>query len=127
MEEESMKKSNFIALILGTVSCMFFGLGMCMALLPEWNAFKPGIAIGCVGALFALITILVWRKMEHKEPVRISGKTILTAIFAVAGALVLGTGMCLAMVWSYWRIGIVIGSAGIFMLLCLIPICKGVK
>ena len=27
-----MKKSNFIALILGTVSGVFFALGMCMAL-----------------------------------------------------------------------------------------------
>ena len=28
-----MKKSNFVALILGTVSCVFFALGMCMTLL----------------------------------------------------------------------------------------------
>ena len=28
-----MKKSNFVALILGTVGGVFFALGMCMALL----------------------------------------------------------------------------------------------
>lgn len=32
-----MKKSNFVALVLGTISGVFFALGMCMALLPEWN------------------------------------------------------------------------------------------
>lgn len=28
-----MKKSNFIALILGTIGTVFFALGMCMALI----------------------------------------------------------------------------------------------
>ena len=31
-----MKKSSFIAMVLGTVSLMLFALGMCMALIPEW-------------------------------------------------------------------------------------------
>ena len=31
-----MKKSNFIALILGTIGTVFFALGMCMALIAEW-------------------------------------------------------------------------------------------
>ena len=71
-----MKKSSFVTMLLGTVSGMLFALGMCMALIPEWDAFKPGIVFGCVGLVLALITLLVWRKMEHKEPIHISGKTI---------------------------------------------------
>ena len=39
-----MKKSNFVAMILGTIGGILFALGMCMAMIPEWNAFKPGIA-----------------------------------------------------------------------------------
>ena len=35
-----MKKSSFAAMVLGTVSLMLFALGMCMALIPEWDAFK---------------------------------------------------------------------------------------
>lgn len=69
-----MKKSSFIALLLGTVSAMFFALGMCMALIPEWNAFRPGVIFGCVGLVLALMTVLVWRKMEGKAPVHLSGK-----------------------------------------------------
>ena len=34
-EDFKMKKSNFVALILGTISGVFFALGMCMALLPH--------------------------------------------------------------------------------------------
>ena len=122
-----MKKSSFVAMILGTISCIFFALGMCMALLQEWNAFRPGIITGCVGLFFALITILVWRKMEHKNPIKITGKAILTAVVGIAGALALGVGMCYTMVWSNLVLGIVIGLAGILMLLCLIPIFKGLK
>ena len=30
-----MKKSSFVAMVLGTVSVVLFALGMCMALIPE--------------------------------------------------------------------------------------------
>ena len=43
-----MKKSSFVAMVLGTVSVVLFALGMCMALIPEWNAFQPGIVVGCI-------------------------------------------------------------------------------
>ena len=80
-----MKKSSFVAMVLGTVSVVLFALGMCMALIPEWNAFKPGIIFGCVGLVLGLITLIVWRKMEHKQPISINGKTVLTVIVGVMG------------------------------------------
>lgn len=122
-----MKKSSFVAMVLGIISVLFFGLGMCMAMLPEWNAFTPGIVVGCVGLVFALITVIVWRKMEHKEPIRITGKAVLTVILGIVGALVLGVGMCMSMIWGSMILGIVIGVAGIILLFCLIPLCKGLK
>lgn len=122
-----MKKSNFVAMILGTVSGIFFALGMCMALIEEWNAFKPGIMVGCVGLVFALITVMVWRKMENKEPIKITGKAVLTVAVGIIGALALGVGMCFCMVWNNMIPGIIIGLVGIIILMCLIPLCKGLK
>lgn len=122
-----MKKSSFVAMVLGTTGAVLFALGMCMALIPEWNAFRPGIIFGCVGLLLALITLIVWRRMEHKEPIRISGKTVLTVMIGVAGALGLGIGMCFSMVWGKMVMGVAIGLAGIVVLLCLIPLTKGIK
>lgn len=122
-----MKKSNFVAMILGTISCVFFALGMCMAMIPEWNAFMPGVVIGCIGLVFALITVFVWRKMENKAPIKISGKAVLTALVGIIGALALGVGMCFCMVWSHMVAGIIIGLAGILVLMSLIPLCKGLK
>jgi len=122
-----MKKSNFVAMILGTISCIFFALGMCMAMIEEWNAFKPGVVVGCIGLVFALITIMVWRKMENKEPIKITGKAVLTGAVGVIGALALGVGMCFCMVWNNMIPGIIIGLVGIIILMCLIPLCKGLK
>ena len=85
-----MKKSSFTALVLGTVSGVLFALGMCMALIPEWNALKQGIIFGVLGLILGLITVFVWRKMEHKAPINLSGKTILTVAVGIFGALALG-------------------------------------
>ncbi|MGN0131067.1 MAG: hypothetical protein ACI4AA_01345 [Lachnospiraceae bacterium] len=122
-----MKKSTFVAMILGTIGGILFALGMCMAMIPEWNAFRPGVIMGVIGAVVLLIMVLVWRKMENKEPIKLSGKTIGATLIGIVGALLLGVGMCLTMVWSHMVIGIVIGIVGIVVLLCLIPFIKGLK
>ncbi len=122
-----MKKSSFVAMILGTVGGVLFALGMCMALLPEWNAFTEGIIFGSVGLVIGLITFFVWRKMENKAPIKLGGRKLLFVIFGVVGALVLGLGMCFCLVWERIIIGTLIGLVGIVMLLSLIPIVKGIK
>jgi len=122
-----MKKSSFVAMILGTIGGVLFALGMCMALISEWDAFLPGIGFGCVGLLLGVITSLVWRKMEYKEPIHISGKTILIIAVCVIGTLTFGAGMCFCMVWDQMIIGIVISLVGMFLLLSLIPLIKGIK
>ena len=122
-----MKKSSFVALLLGTVSGVFFALGMCMAMIPEWNSFRPGVVLGCAGLVLGLVTILVWRKMEHKQPVHVSGKALLTIAFSILGTLALGVGMCFCMVWDKMVFGIVLGLGGIVLLLCLIPLTKGIQ
>ena len=70
--KKKMKKSSFVAMILGTIGGILFALG-------------------------------------------------------IVGALLLGVGMCLTMVWSNMILGIVIGIVGIVVLMCLIPLTKGLK
>ena len=52
-----MKKSNFTAIILGTISGMLFALGMCMALIPQWQAFKQGVVFGVLGIVLFCMSI----------------------------------------------------------------------
>ena len=123
-----MSKKNFISLILGTVGGILFALGMCMAMIPEWGAFRQGIIIGCVGLVILIVMLLVRHKMEGKPVVvKLSGKTIGTIVLGVVGALGLGIGMCLVMVWEMLVPGVLVGLAGIVLLLCLIPLVKGIK
>lgn len=119
-----MRKSNFVAMVLGTVGGILFALGMCMTLIPEWNLFRPGVGMG---AVVLLIMVLVWRRMENKAPIHVSGKTIGGILIGIAGALLLGIGMCMVMVWSNLVLGIVVGIIGIVLLMCLIPLIKGLK
>ena len=122
-----MKKSTFVAMILGTIGGILFALGMCMTLIPEWQVFKPGIIMGLIGVIVLLSMIFVWRKMEGKEPIKCSGKTMGAMCIGVIGMLLLGIGLCLVMVWSHLIMGILLGIVGIVVLLCLIPFIKGLK
>ena len=120
-----MKKSSFVALIMGTVSGVLFALGMCMALLPEWNAFTPGIILGGMGVVLSIITVLVWCRMENKKLPKMSVKNVFRAVYAVAGAMVLGVGMCMCLVWEKIILGTLVGLLGIIMLIALVPMIKG--
>ncbi len=122
-----MKKSSFVALIMGAVSGVLFALGMCMALLPEWNAFKEGIVFGSIGIVLSVVTLLVWCKMENKKLPKISGKNVLRTIYTVVALLVFGTGMCMCLVLQQIVWGTIIGLLGIIMLIALIPMIKGIK
>ena len=122
-----MKKSSFVALILGTVSGVLFALGMCMALLPEWDTFTEGIILGAVGIVLSIVTALIWCKMENKKLPKLNGKNALRTIYAIIAALVLGVGMCMCLVWEQIIWGTLIGLLGIIMLIALIPMIKGIK
>ena len=89
-----MKKSSFVAMILGTIGGIFFALGMCMALIPEWNAFQPGVVMGVIGAVILLIWYLSGERWENKIR-SICRENIGTVLLGIIGALTLGIGMCL--------------------------------
>ena len=125
--EVFMKKSSFVALVMGTVSGVLFALGMCMALLPEWNAFKEGVIFGSIGIVLSVITFLIWCKMEHKQLPRMNGKNIFRTVYTVMACLVLGVGMCMCLVWQQIVWGTLVGLLGIIMLIALIPMIKGIK
>lgn len=105
-----------------------FAIGMCMCLLPEWNAFTQRVVMSAVGAVVLLVMLLVRRKMKGKPAIKITGKAVGAVALGIVGALVLGVGMCMVMVWEGLMVpGIIVGVLGIVLLLCLIPLCKGLK
>ena len=122
-----MKKKDFVTLMMSVVGGILFALGMCMALLPEWNAMTQGVVMGAVGLAVLLVMLLVRRKMDGKPAIVFSGKAIATTLFGIFSTVVFGIGMCMTMVWNMMIPGIAVGIVGIILLSCLIPVCKGLK
>lgn len=122
-----MTKKNYVSLVMGLVGGIIFAIGMCMCLIPEWDAFRPGVGVGIAGAVVLLIMLAVRRKMSGKSAVHLNGKTVGTVLLGIIGALVLGVGMCCVMVWGKLILGIALGVVSMVILLALIPICKGLE
>ena len=121
-----MKKSAFVNLIIGTIGGLLFALGMCMCLLPEWNAFKVGVVCTALGAVVLLIQgIVAWVRSGRK--IKVNWKLTGKVLYGVFAALVLGVGMCMIMVWKLMLPGIAVGIVGIVLLLMLIPMFLGLK
>ena len=123
-----MEKKNFIALVLGSIGGFLFAIGMCMCLLPEWNMFNTGVVLAAIGLVILLITVIAYRKMSGKAPIKVNVKVLGKVLYGTLSALVLGAGMALVLaVEGMMMTGIIVGIVGIVMLLFLIPMCVGLK
>lgn len=125
-----MKKSTFVSMILGTIGAVFFALGMCMCLLPEWDMMDEGKISGGIGLAVLAATVFIWRRMEGKPFIKPRLKTIIVTVLAVVGTLLLGVGMSLCLAYGQMVPGIVLGLFGLVILaalLMLIPLSKELK
>ena len=121
-----MKKSAFVNLIIGTIGGLLFALGMCMCLLPEWNAFGIGVVCTAIGFVSLMVqSIVAWIRSGRK--IKMNWKNAGKVLYGVFAALVLGAGMCMILVWNLMLPGILVGILGIVLLLMLIPLCLGLK
>ncbi len=121
-----MKKQTFISILVGTVGGILFSLGMCMCLISEWNSFKYGVVCGVVGGIL-LLALGLTLFIKSGKKIHVNLKTVGKVLFGITAALVFGTGMAMITVWHKTVFGIVVGIAGIVLLLCLIPMCVGFK
>ncbi len=119
-----MKKIDLVTMLMGAVGGIAFSLGMCMCTVTQWDTFGPGVITGAAGLLFLVAALAVHRRGHGKRWTAISGRAVGTVALGAAGALTLGLGMCMSMVWSGLLVpGIAVGILGIAMLLCLVPLC----
>lgn len=122
-----MKKADFITLIVAVAGGLLFSLGMCMCLIPQWNAFSEGVLVAAIGAAVLLTLLITLRIRSGKKAKPICWKMVGKIAFAIISALIFGTGMCLVMVFQQILLGIAVGIVGILLLLCLIPMFAGLK
>lgn len=115
-----MKKSTIAAIsVMGTVGGLLLAIGMCMFLLPEWNAFVPGAVLAAIGAVTLLAIWPVSRKARGKAAVRLTGGYVASTLLGLAGAVALGIGLvnCLRTVTTF---GLAVGIAGLLLLLAAV-------
>lgn len=122
-----MKKKDFVTLILSVIGGILFALGMCAALLPEWGAMPQGIVIGILGLAVLLGMVMTRRVMDGKPAIVFNGRAIAITLYGAVATVIFGVGMCMTMIWNMLFLGVLVGAAGILLLLCLIPICKGLQ
>lgn len=123
-----MSKKNFMFLIAVVLGGLLFALGMCMWLLPEWNAKKPGLVLLMIGAFVLLAIALIRWIMDGKPMPHVNWKKAAKIAYCAASALVLGTGMAMVMAMEGMLIsGMIVGVVGFLLLLGIIPIFKGLK
>ena len=76
--------------------------------------------MGIAGLGLILISALAGRRAAGKSAIPFNGRLVLACSIGIVGALVLGVGMCLTMVWGagYLVPGTVVGAVG--LLVCIL-------
>lgn len=122
-----MKKNQFFILVVTVIASLIFSLGMCMCLLPEWNAFKLGIIFTAIGGVILIcLGLFFWIKnKKNRKP--INWKLVGKIAYGVVSVLIFGLGMSMIMVLDLIIWGIVVGVVGLVLSLFLIPMFLGFK
>ncbi len=74
LDKSATKGATVVSLIVGIISALLFGVGMCCTMVPGWEQyFIPGVAVGVVGiigviAAYPIYNYMVKRKREKLAP-----------------------------------------------------------
>ena len=122
-----MKKETLLEIILGTVGGLFFGIGMSLSLVEEWNTLTAGVIVSIIGFIILLCIIPVYRKNHpRKSHGPINWGIVLTWIIGVIGSLIMGFGMSKVMVGNVTGadlvVGIITGVVGLIICVLNYPI-----
>lgn len=117
-----MKKETLLEIILGTIGGLTFAIGMCMALVEDWNMLKAGIVVGIIGFLILLCIIPVYKSSHPKKAhTPVNWGIIATWVIGVVGSLVMGFGMSQIMTDGNMILGLIFGVIGLIVCILNYP------
>ena len=122
-----MKKRDVVTLMGGTVSALLLASGICMYLIRQWNLKTEGIVFAAVGFVIGIAVLIYIVAGNGKGKRIISKKTLEIVLLSLSGALALGGGMSLVMVYDVIFWGIILGIVGILLLMMLLPVTSGIE
>ncbi len=73
LDKSATKGAAIVSLIVGIVSALLLGVGMCCAMLPGWEAyFIPGIVIGIVGIIGVIVAYPIYTRMVKRKRAKLA-------------------------------------------------------
>ena len=68
LDESATKGATVVSLIVGIISALLLGVGMCCTMLPGWKAyFIPGIAVGVIGIIGVIAAYPIYNNMVKRK------------------------------------------------------------
>lgn len=127
-----MKRETLLEIILGTIGGLVFAIGMCMCLIPEWNAFTAGVIVAIVGFIILLGIIPIYRSTHPKKQSKpIDWALLAPWLVGAVGSLIMGFGMSRIMVGEASTADIIVGliTGVVGLIICVLnwPIYAYIK
>ena len=77
LDESATKGATVVSLIVGIISALLLGVGMCCAMVPGWERyFIPGIVIGVVGIIGVIVAYPIYNHMVKRKRAKLAPEII---------------------------------------------------
>ena len=77
LDESATKRATVVSLIVGIISALLLGVGMCCAMVPGWERyFIPGIVIGVVGIIGVIAAYPIYNHMVKRKRAKLAPEII---------------------------------------------------
>ena len=77
LDESATKGATVVSLIVGIISALLLGVGMCCAMVPGWERyFIPGIVIGVVGIIGVIAAYPIYNHMVKRKRAKLAPEII---------------------------------------------------
>ena len=77
LDESATKGAAVVSLIVGIISILLFGVGMCCTLISDWNDyFVLGIVIGVVGIIGVIAAYPIYKYMVKRKRIKLAPEII---------------------------------------------------
>ena len=75
LDRSATKGANAVSLIVGIISALLLGVGMCCTMLPGWEQyFILGIVIGVVGIIGVIAAYPIYTNMVKRKRTKLAGE-----------------------------------------------------
>lgn len=73
LDASATKEATVVSLIVGIISALILGVGMCCTMLPGWEQyFVPGIVIGVIGLIGVIAAYPIYNHMVKRKRVKLA-------------------------------------------------------